>query len=273
MAQSVERAIRTQSHLIVEAGTGVGKSFAYLVPAILALAEAQSKTAKESPAARRDDDDDDDGGPNSVPFSAAAKKDKRRRVVISTHTIALQEQIFTRDIPFLKAVLPVEFSTVLVKGRSNYISLRRMKLALERGPILFGDPQESEQLHNLASGHRRRPKEACRIWHSNRSAPCGTKSSVMATTAWARNVRPSKTATTSRLAAESGTLTSSSSITRCSSRTSPCAAREGTSCQITTLRCSTRPTRSKRLPAIIWDSRSAADRSTTNSTNSGTIAR
>lgn len=149
MAQSVERAIRTQSHLIVEAGTGVGKSFAYLVPAILALAEAQSKTAKESPAARRDDDDDDDGGPNSVPFSAAAKKDKRRRVVISTHTIALQEQIFTRDIPFLKAVLPVEFSTVLVKGRSNYISLRRMKLALERGPILFGDPQESEQLRQL----------------------------------------------------------------------------------------------------------------------------
>ncbi len=151
MALSVERAIRTQSHLIVEAGTGVGKSFAYLVPAILAIAEAQLKAAEESPTARRDhDDDDDDWEPESVPFSAAAEKKKRRRVVISTHTIALQEQIFTRDIPFLKAVLPVEFSTVLVKGRSNYISLRRMKLALERAGSLFGDPQESEQLHQLA---------------------------------------------------------------------------------------------------------------------------
>ena len=152
MALSVERAIRTQSHLIVEAGTGVGKSFAYLVPAILAIAEAQLKAAEKSPTARRDhDDDDDDWEPESVPFSAAAEKKKRRRVVISTHTIALQEQIFTRDIPFLKAVLPVEFSTVLVKGRSNYISLRRMKLALERAGSLFGDQQESEQLHQPTS--------------------------------------------------------------------------------------------------------------------------
>ncbi|TXT17629.1 MAG: ATP-dependent DNA helicase DinG [Planctomycetota bacterium] len=151
MAQAVERAIRTQSHLIVEAGTGVGKSFAYLVPAILAMAEAQAKADDESQATRLDRDEDDDWETDSVPFSAAvAAKKKRRRVVISTHTIALQEQIFTRDIPFLKAVLPVEFSTVLVKGRSNYISLRRMKLALERGQLLFGDPQESEQLRQLA---------------------------------------------------------------------------------------------------------------------------
>ena len=149
MARSVEQAIRTQSHLIVEAGTGVGKSFAYLVPAILAIAEAQAKADDESKSARRDRDEDD-WEPDSVPFSAAAAKKKRRRIVISTHTIALQEQIFTRDIPFLKAVLPVEFSTVLVKGRSNYISLRRMKLALERSGLLFGDPQESEQLRQLA---------------------------------------------------------------------------------------------------------------------------
>lgn len=148
MAQTVEHAIRTQSHLIVEAGTGVGKSFAYLVPAILAIAEDQSESSAESSAARRDEDDDWE--PDSVPFGAAAEKKKRRRVVISTHTIALQEQIFTRDIPFLKAVLPVEFSTVLVKGRSNYISLRRLKLALERSQLLFGDPQESEQLKQLS---------------------------------------------------------------------------------------------------------------------------
>ena len=151
MAQAVERAIRTQAHLIVEAGTGVGKSFAYLVPAILAIAEAQSRAEAEADAARQAADaDDDNWEPDSVPFGAAAAKKKRRRVVISTHTIALQEQIFTRDIPFLKAILPIEFSTVMVKGRSNYISLRRMKLALERGPVLFGDPQEAEQLSQLA---------------------------------------------------------------------------------------------------------------------------
>lgn len=149
MAQAVERAIRTQSHLIVEAGTGVGKSFAYLVPSILAIAEAQLKQDEESSTSPCRDEDDD-WEPDSVPFSAAAAKTKRRRVVISTHTIALQEQIFTRDIPFLKAVLPVEFSTVLVKGRSNYISLRRLKLALERSQLLFGDPHESEQLGQLA---------------------------------------------------------------------------------------------------------------------------
>lgn len=145
MAQAVERAIRQQSHLIVEAGTGVGKSFAYLVPAILSLAEAQSQPA----ALSRSHDDDDH---LEEPDSGASKK--RRRVVIATHTIALQEQIFSRDIPFLKAVLPIEFSTVLVKGRSNYISLRRMKLALERANLLFSEPQEADQLQKLADWSR-----------------------------------------------------------------------------------------------------------------------
>src|SRR3982751_5573854 len=67
MAAAVERAFARNEHLIAEAGTGVGKSFAYLVPAI-----AQA---------------------------AAGKK-----VVISTHTIALQEQLIEKDIPFLRAV-------------------------------------------------------------------------------------------------------------------------------------------------------------------------
>ena len=47
-------------------------------------------------------------------------------MIVSTHTISLQEQLIARDIPFLNAVLPVEFSAVLAKGRSNYISLRRL---------------------------------------------------------------------------------------------------------------------------------------------------
>lgn len=146
MARAVEKAIRSKSHLVVEAGTGVGKSFAYLVPAILSLAEDQSQPAKLSP--RRDTDDDDLDDSDDKPD---APQKKRRRIVIATHTIALQEQIFTRDIPFLKAVLPVEFSTVLVKGRSNYVSLRRLKLALERAGQLFSDPQELDQLQTLSN--------------------------------------------------------------------------------------------------------------------------
>ena len=77
MATAVEQAIANGEHLIVEAGTGTGKSFAYLVPAILAATAGQGE-----------------GSP-------------RRKVVISTHTISLQEQLITKDIPFLNAVLPV----------------------------------------------------------------------------------------------------------------------------------------------------------------------
>ena len=121
MAQAVERAIANRTHLLVEAGTGVGKSFAYLVPAILAVLDNQSKD-----------------------------KEKRKRLVISTHTINLQEQLIDCDIPFLNAVLPVEFSAVLVKGRSNYISLRRLKGAQERAISLFSEPSEVKQLDDIA---------------------------------------------------------------------------------------------------------------------------
>lgn len=123
MALAVERAIAEKTHLVVEAGTGVGKSFAYLVPAVLAAAAA------------------------SV---GKAENDKKKfRIVISTHTIALQEQLISKDIPFLNAVLPVEFSAVLVKGRSNYVSLRRMKGALERSRSTFGDDEASQQLKRI----------------------------------------------------------------------------------------------------------------------------
>ncbi len=101
MAEAVAAAFEAGEHLLVEAGTGVGKSFAYLVPAI----------------------------------ERAVKHDQR--VVISTHTIALQEQLVHKDIPFLAAALPDEFTAVLVKGRSNYLGLRRMKRAFERQQTLF----------------------------------------------------------------------------------------------------------------------------------------
>ena len=120
MAGAVARAIEAQEHLVVEAGTGVGKSFAYLAPAILAAAE---KTGPEG---------------------------RRRKVILSTHTISLQEQLISRDIPFLNAVLPVEFSAVLAKGRGNYISLRRLAAARERARSLFGDDEEQVQLRRIS---------------------------------------------------------------------------------------------------------------------------
>jgi ATP-dependent DNA helicase DinG len=113
MARAVARAIEDESHLMVEAGTGVGKSFAYLVPAILAAAEAGKK------------------------------------VVVSTHTISLQEQLLEKDIPLLQAVMPQEFSAVLVKGRSNYISLRRLDAATSRAGLTFGRPDEFDQIGEI----------------------------------------------------------------------------------------------------------------------------
>ncbi|MBI3863924.1 MAG: DEAD/DEAH box helicase [Planctomycetia bacterium] len=137
MAQAVARAITEKKHLVAEAGTGVGKSFAYLVPAILAATADQVRDGK--PSVPRDASNPADD----------AKKKKRTRVVISTHTISLQEQIVGRDVPFLNSVLPVEFSAVLVKGRGNYISLRRLAGAQERARSMFGQPEEVEQVERI----------------------------------------------------------------------------------------------------------------------------
>ena len=123
MAEAVERVIGEQRHLIVEAGTGVGKSFAYLVPAILDATQA------------------DPEGP-------------RRRIVVSTHTISLQEQLIAKDIPFLNSVIPLEFTAVLVKGRGNYISLRRLHNALARAPGLFATTEEFEQIRQISDWAR-----------------------------------------------------------------------------------------------------------------------
>jgi ATP-dependent DNA helicase DinG len=113
MADAVAAAIAGRRHLCVEAGTGVGKSFAYLAPAILAATDPASE--------------------------------KTPRVVISTHTISLQEQLIGKDLPLLNSVIPREFSAVLVKGRRNYISLRRLQAALARGASLF-DEDARDQL-------------------------------------------------------------------------------------------------------------------------------
>lgn len=120
MAEAVATAIRNRNHLVVEAGTGVGKSFGYLVPAILEQA-----------------------------VSNAADSGERHRVVVSTHTISLQEQLVGKDIPLLNSVIPLEFSAVLGKGRSNYISLRRLAGAIKRSSSLFSLEDEHQQLEQL----------------------------------------------------------------------------------------------------------------------------
>lgn len=113
MAGAVAEAFEKQNHLMVEAGTGVGKSFAYLVPAIdRALHHGQ-------------------------------------RVVISTHTIALQEQLMHKDIPFLQSVIPDNFLAVLVKGRSNYLGLRRLARASQRQTLLFDTKGQVAELHRI----------------------------------------------------------------------------------------------------------------------------
>lgn len=131
MAEEVAAALAHGHHLIVEAGTGVGKSFGYLVPAILSTA-----TEMEEPATNR------------------RQEKPKRRVILSTHTISLQEQLIHKDLPFLRSVMPVEFTAVLVKGRGNYVSLRRLDAALARANSLFREAEEFDQLRQIRDWSR-----------------------------------------------------------------------------------------------------------------------
>ena len=72
-----------------------------------------------------------------------------KRIVVSTHTISLQEQLLHKDLPLLNSVIPLEFTTVLVKGRRNYVSLRRLDTALSRAGSLFNTEEEIEHLRAL----------------------------------------------------------------------------------------------------------------------------
>ena len=101
MAQAVLNAFEQKHHLIVEAGTGTGKTLAYLVPAIAAACGSGA------------------------------------RVVVSTGTKNLQEQLMDKDLPFLQEVLPKTFRAAVMKGRNNYACLHRIKRA-ESMPVLEG---------------------------------------------------------------------------------------------------------------------------------------
>ncbi len=98
MLQAVAGALSNGQHLLVEAGTGTGKSFAYLVPA--ALWALQNET----------------------------------RVVISTNTINLQDQLIKKDIPDLCNALNIDLHATVLKGRSNYLCPRRLEAFRQRGP-------------------------------------------------------------------------------------------------------------------------------------------
>ena len=108
MAEAVGRVFDSEHHLIVEAGTGTGKSLAYLIPAIL----------------------------------WAVKHNKK--VVVSTHTKTLQEQLLYHDIPLIHEKLKIPFRYALCLGNENYLSLRRLKRASQAG--LFTMVEEDEQM-------------------------------------------------------------------------------------------------------------------------------
>lgn len=95
MANQVYTALANELHSIIEAGTGVGKSLAYLLP-LLHYAVEENKLA-----------------------------------VVATHTLTLQEQLYHKDIPFLKQVLPFDFQVEVFKGRGNYLCLRRWQELLQ----------------------------------------------------------------------------------------------------------------------------------------------
>ncbi len=101
MAEAVMSAFEDRHHLIVEAGTGTGKTLAYLVPAVAAAL----------------------GG--------------RGRVIISTGTKNLQEQLMEKDIPFLQSILPKKFNAAYMKGRNNYLCLQRFHRSGD-SPVLNG---------------------------------------------------------------------------------------------------------------------------------------
>jgi len=98
MASQIAESFEQNRHLIVEAGTGIGKSLAYLVPAILWATQNQ------------------------------------QRVVISTNTLNLQDQILSNDIPLLKKALATPFDAVVLKGRSNYLCPSRLSDMRRRQP-------------------------------------------------------------------------------------------------------------------------------------------
>ena len=108
MAVAVATALAEERHLVVEAGTGVGKSLAYLLPSVLWAHE------------------------------------QKKKAVISTYTINLQEQLVFKDLPILQKILPFEFEVMLWKGRANYVCPLRLERASVQAGDLFTSTEQAE---------------------------------------------------------------------------------------------------------------------------------
>lgn len=111
MMKNIIDAYNDNQIALIEAGTGTGKSFAYLIPAILWAVQ------------------------------------EKERTVISTHTIALQEQLLIKDIPLLSKALGIEVKAVLIKGMGNYICLRKLEETKELALLL--PPEEAVEVQRL----------------------------------------------------------------------------------------------------------------------------
>jgi ATP-dependent DNA helicase DinG len=120
MALAIARTLERRRHLIVEAPTGIGKTLAYLLPAILYAA--------------RDN----------------------RKAIISTHTKNLQDQLLHNDIPLARRLLGIDFTAIALKGRRNYLCTTRLRNALAGSGSLFGDEQQ-EQLLRIQDWATRSP--------------------------------------------------------------------------------------------------------------------
>ena len=159
MADAVAQAIANKSNLLVEAGTGVGKSFAYLVPALLAATNLSNIDAARLPDTSKLNENRLDAPQNSDGLELAEASGDRllddeakpKRVIVSTHTISLQEQLIQKDIPLLRSIWPEEFSAVLVKGRGNYLSRRRTNVAVNKSKSLLFEGQADDQLQFIAN--------------------------------------------------------------------------------------------------------------------------
>jgi ATP-dependent DNA helicase DinG len=115
MAEEVAYAIKENQNLVIEAGTGIGKTFAYLVPALLS----------------------------------------GQKIIISTGTKTLQDQLYHRDLPLISKAIGRPLSTALLKGRSNYLCLNRAKLATSNDKYIARDLKLVNQwLHQTIVGDR-----------------------------------------------------------------------------------------------------------------------
>lgn len=117
LATLADKAFCEKRNFIMEAGTGTGKSFAYLVPAILAI-----------------------------------KKDAKTRVVVAASTNALSRQLFEKDIPFLSSLLSASFNVEILHGRGNYLCIRKL---IEEEDKLSLLKDEDDEISTLSSWARK----------------------------------------------------------------------------------------------------------------------